>query len=169
MNFYITSGSMDFMKSLRQKYANENMVAMDGQGNSLLLHETTGPTLFQSSRQYDKIAEFGTLSEEGFFALHHIPVTDDGRPIFEHWMLSRIDEIEDEPGFIAYRLLRPKGRNTFIFLTEWSKKVFFELWQDSISYKKIIKDAKDGMGLDKKPHIFTSAPYIRSYKAKKED
>lgn len=169
MNFYITSGSMDFMKSLRKKYANEHMIVMDGKGNSLLLHETKNASVFQSPMKYTNVSSFGPLEEKGFFALHHLPVTDEGRPIFEHWMLSRIDSINQEPGLIAYRFLRPKSSNTYIFLTEWTKKVFFNLWTESISYQQVIKEIKSGAGLERKPHMFSSAPYITHYKAKLDE
>lgn len=169
MKFFITSGSMDFMKSLRKKYASENMIVMDGKGNSLLVHETKNASVFQSPMEYDVLASIGSLKEEGFFSLHHLPVTDEGRPIFEHWMLSRIDSIENEPGFLAHRFLRPKRSNTYIFLTEWTKKVFFNLWTESISYQQVIKETKEGTGLERKPHMFSSAPYVTSYKAKLDD
>lgn len=166
---YITSGTMDFMESLRQKYKNENMIAMHGKGNSLLIHETTERSTFQTPMKYDVIGSTGTFKEEGFFALNHISVTDEGRPIFEHWLLSHIDPLENESGFIAYRLLRPVSSNTFIILTQWTKKIFFDLWQESISYQKILPLNEVGTGLEKKPHMFTSAPYTTTYKAKKEE
>ncbi len=169
MKFFITSGTRDFMKSLGKKYANENMIVMEGIGNSLLIHETTRDSVFQSPMKYEVIASAGSLQEEGYFALHHVPTTDEGRPIFEHWMSSRVDNVENEAGFLAHRLLRPASSNTYIFLTEWTDKTFFDLWKDSISYQKIIKDNKNGTGLERKPHIFSSAPYVTTYKAKQDD
>ena len=40
MNIYMTSGTPEFMESLKEKYAAEGLIAMHGHGNSLLLHET---------------------------------------------------------------------------------------------------------------------------------
>lgn len=169
MKLFMTSGSMDFMKSLRKKYANDNMVVMDGKGNSLIIHETNGDTVFQSPISYNIIASYGELIEDGFFALHHIPISDEGRPIFEHWMLSRIDVVEDEPGFLAHRVLRPESLNTYIVLTQWTDSRFFKIWKESMSYKKIIKESEVGAGQERKPHMFSSAPYITTYKVHEED
>ena len=47
MNIYLTSGTMDFMESLRKRYANETMIVMHGTGNSVLLHETEGKPFFK--------------------------------------------------------------------------------------------------------------------------
>lgn len=96
-------------------------------------------------------------------------VTDEGRPIFEHWLLSHIDPIEKESGFLAYRLLRPLGSNTYIILTQWSKKIFFDLWQESLSYQQLLSTNETGTGLERKPHMFSSAPYVTTYKAIKDD
>lgn len=169
MKFFMTSGSMDFMNSLRKKHANENMVVIEGKGNSLLIHETTGNTVFLSPHRYDVIASFGDLTEDGFFALHHIPISDEGRPIFEHWILSRIEVVENEPGFLTYRVLRPKSLNTYVVLTQWTDKRFFKFWKDSMSYKKIIKESEVGAGQERKPHMFSSAPYIATYKVHEDE
>lgn len=166
MNVFLTSGTMDFMESLRKKYANEKMVVMHGKGNSLLLHETGGASVFQTPIRYEAIGSSGILQDEGFFALNNIPVTDEGRPIFEHRLLSHADAIEDEPGFIAHRLLRPLDSNTYVVLTQWSRKDFFDLWKKSSTYSFIIDEK--GAGREKKPHMFSSAPYLTTYKHKKE-
>ena len=65
------------------------MIVMHGEGNSLLLHETEGKTVFQTPRRYEVISSSGTLEENGFFAFNNIPVTDEGRPIFEHRFTKR--------------------------------------------------------------------------------
>lgn len=169
MNFFITSGTMDFMESLRRKYPSEKMVAMHGKGNSLLVHETTGKSVFQTPMKYQVIDFANDFEEEGFFALNNITVSDEGRPIYEHWSLSHVDNIQHAPGIIAHRLLRPLDSNTYIILTQWSKKMFFDLWQDSTSYQQLLGTNKAGTGLEKKPHMFSSAPYVTTYKSKKDD
>lgn len=169
MNFFITSGTMDFMESLRKKFPSENMIAMHGKGNALLIHETKRKSIFQTPLKYKVIDAAGVLEEDGFFAFNNFSVSDEGRPIFEHWCLSKIDPIQKEPGIIAYRLLRALDSNTYIILTQWTKKTFFNLWQESISYHQLLGTNERGTGLEKKPHIFSSAPYVTTYKSKKED
>ena len=169
MNIYLTSGTMDFMETLRKSNSKETMIVMHGVGNSVLLHETAGKTLFQTPRRYEVISTSGTLTEEGFFAFNNIPVTDEGRPIFEHRLLSRIDTIADEPGFVAFRLLRPVDSETYIVLTQWTNQGDFKSWENSSTYKTVHENNESGAGLDKMPNLFSSAAYVTTYKTKKED
>ncbi|WP_172369936.1 antibiotic biosynthesis monooxygenase family protein [Sporosarcina jiandibaonis] len=168
MNIFLTSGTMGFMETVRKRYANEMMIVMHGAGNSVLLHETEGKTVFQTPRRYEVISSSGKLTEEGFFAFNNIPITDEGRPIFEHRFQSRIEAIAGEPGFVAYRLLRPLNSETYIILSQWTSKEFLNLWLDSPAYKKMNDSIENEVGLDKMQHIFLSAPYVTTYKTKVE-
>ena len=169
MNIYLTSGTMDFMETLRKRNSKETMVVMHGVGNSVLLHETAGKTSFQTPRSYEVFSTSGTLKEEGFFAFNNIPVTDEGRPIFEHSLLGRIDMIKDEPGFISFRLLRPLDSDTYIILTQWTNQGSFKSWENSSTYKTLHENNESDAGSDKISHIFSSAAYVTTYKTKKED
>ena len=169
MNIYLTSGTMDFMEMLRKRNSKETMIVMNGVGNSVLLHETAGKTAFQTPRRYEVIGTSGALIEEGFFAFNNIPVSDEGRPIFEHRLLSSIDSIGVERGFIAFRLLRPLDSDTYIVLTQWTNQGAFKSWENSSTYKSVHESNKSGAGLDKMSHIFSSAAYVTTYKTKKED
>lgn len=168
MNIFLTSGTMGFMESLQKKFSDENMIVMHGTGNSILLHETASKTLFQTPQRFEVIASFGTLQKEGFFAFNHIPVTDEGKPIYEHRFQSRADTISEEPGLIALRFLRPMNSDTYIIFTQWTEKRHFELWKKSPIYASVHIADESGVGLDKRPHIFTSAPYVTTYKSKED-
>lgn len=48
MNVYMTTGTYEFMKKMREKHADETMVLMQGENTTLLLHETDGKSLFQT-------------------------------------------------------------------------------------------------------------------------
>lgn len=169
MKLYTTSGSMDFMESIRKKYPNETMVVMHGAGNSILIHETEGKSTFQTPHTYMVLDGAGPLKEEGFFALNYIPTSDEGRPIFEHWLLRRANLIATQKGLISYRILRPEASNTYVIMTQWTGKFFFESWQDTPSYHEVIAEGEKGAGLHKQPHMFASAPYVATYKVNKDD
>jgi len=166
MNIYMTSGTPDFMESLKLKYAAEGLIAMHGQGNSLLLHETAGKTVFQTPRRYEVISSSGTLQENGYFVFNNIPVTDEGRPVFEHNFKERAGAIESELGFIAFRLLRPLDSDTYIVMTEWSKSTYYTRWKNSSSFDKAHSTNRAHPGVDNTPHIFSSAPYVTTYTTK---
>lgn len=169
MNIYLTSGSMDFMESVRNRFLKENMVVMHGIGNSILLHETAGKTLFATPQNFKVISSAGTLTEKGFFALNYIPITDEGRPIFEHQFHSKADSIEEARGFIAFRLLQPIKSDTYIILTQWDDTFSFNLWKNSTSYKSVLADSQSGLSSGNRHYMFSSAPYVATYQTKEED
>jgi len=166
MFIYMTSGTPEFMESLKEKYAAEGLIAMHGQGNSLLLHETAGKTVFQTPRGYEVISSLGTLQENGYFVFNNIPVTDEGRPVFEHSFTERAGAIESEIGFIAFRLLRPLDSDTYIVMTEWSESTYYTRWKNSSSFDKAHSSNHADAGVDTSLHIFSSAPYVTTYTTK---
>lgn len=160
---------MDFMDAIRKKYGAEKMVVMHGVGNSILLHETNGKSVFQTPHTYTVLDGSGSLEEKGFFAFNYLPTTDQGRPIFEHWMLSRAALIAKLKGLISYRILRPTASNTYVILTQWTGKFFFESWQETTAYQEITAADAKGAGLHEDFHMFASAPYVATYKVKNEE
>lgn len=167
MNIFMTSGTPEFMEGLKEKHADKGLIAMHGQGNSLLLHETTGKTIFQTPRRYEVIGSSGILNENGYFVFNNIPVTDEGRPIFELRFKDRAGKIESELGFIAFRLLRPLDSDTYIVMTEWTDNTYYARWKNSSSFAQTHSKDRAVAGADKTLHIFSSAPYITEYATKK--
>lgn len=169
MNIYLTSGSPEFMNSLKDKHVEDKMVLLHGEGNAVLLHETNGDTFFQTPRKYEVIDASGELSDQGYYVFNNIPVTDEGRPIFEHRFKNRARAIENEPGFIAIRILRPIGSDTYIILTEWTGPSSFSAWQTSQAYNKTHEKRGSEEGIDKLPNIFSSASYVTTYTTSKKN
>ncbi|HWI48622.1 MAG TPA: antibiotic biosynthesis monooxygenase family protein [Rummeliibacillus sp.] len=162
MFIYLTLGTPEFMVSLQKKYPKEKMVVLYGQGNAVLLHESAKKSVFASPRSYEIIREINTLDEHGFFVLNHIPVKSESRKLFEDRFFERIHTIENEPGFIAFRLLRPLNDEVYISLSEWTGPHSFEAWKSSKAYKDIYENEKPTEGVDRS-NIFTSAPYVKTY------
>lgn len=75
----------------------------------MLIHETEGNSLFHEPRPYEVLDAVGLLGGE-FIVCNNIPVTDEGRPLFEHRFNQRARLIEKEPGFVAIRVLRPLNK-----------------------------------------------------------
>ena len=139
MNVYITTGTYDFLKKLKDKHSNETIFLMQNGENTLLLHETSGKTVFAAPRRYEVVDEKGTISEKGFVVMNNIPVTDEGRPLLEYRFKNRVGLIESEPGFIAIRVLRPIKSDTYIILTVWEKESYFLKWTKSNSFQQAHK------------------------------
>lgn len=168
MNIYMTTGTIDFMEKVKEKHSGENILLMNGSGHTLLLHETGGKSVFQTPRKYTVAGSFGELSEPGYFAMDNIAVTDEGKPIFEHRFKQTGEQLQDIPGFIAFRLLRPAGSDTYIILTEWSDKRLYEIWSSTPAHKALFTDSFKGAG-GHAAHIFASAPYTALYKTPVEE
>lgn len=112
---------------------------------------------------YEVIDASGELQSKGFFVFNNIPVTDAGRPVFEQRFLNRARAIEDEPGFIAIRVMRPMESNTYVILTEWEKESHFKDWQASQAYSKAHAKRGTDEGIDKRPAIFDGPSFVTTY------
>lgn len=168
MFIYFTSGTADFMETIRKKYAKEKMFILHGEGNTVLVHESEKKSVFATPRKYEVLDSVGELQQKGYFVLNNIPVSDEGRPIFENRFLNRAGAIEKEPGFISFRLLRPLDSETYIVMTQWAGPASFEAWKNSQAFKHAHTDKGEATGV-KKQNIFNAASYVTTYSAPPDD
>ncbi|TKI44347.1 antibiotic biosynthesis monooxygenase [Lysinibacillus sphaericus] len=162
MYIYLTSGTGEFMEQVKNKYPDEHMILLHGEGNSVLIHETEGKSVFATPRKFEVLDSVNELEERGFFVFNNIPVTDEGRPVFEHRFLNRARAIEDEPGFVAFRLLRPLNGDTYIVMTQWNGPHSFEAWKSSQAYKTAHAQREEPTGV-RQQNIFSAASYVSTY------
>ncbi|MFJ7728047.1 antibiotic biosynthesis monooxygenase family protein [Neobacillus sp. NPDC097160] len=161
MNVYMTAGTFDFLKKMEGKYPNEKMVTMVNENGALLLHETMEGSKFKEPRRYEVLESIGEIKKEGFVVLNNIAVTDEGRPLFEHQFKNRGQKIQNVPGLIAFRLLRPKSSNTYVILTVWENEIYYQKWQNSDLFIGV--DTIKGTVIDAQQKTFASAPYVSKY------
>ena len=161
MNVYITTGTYDFLKTIKVKNPNETMLLMQNGETSLLLHETAGKTVFASPRRYEVVDGKETLQEKGFVVMNNIPVTEEGRPILEYRFKNRTGQIESEPGFIAIRVLRPIRSDTYVILTVWEKESDFLRWTNSKSFHQAHHKKQETSASS--TNIFSGASYVTKY------
>ncbi|GAA0314173.1 heme-degrading oxygenase HmoB [Bacillus carboniphilus] len=162
MNVYITNGTFPYLFSIKEKHPQENLFIMQNQDNAMLYHETEKDTLFKEGRKYEVIDSVGEIIQSGYAVLNNIPVTDEGRPIFEHRFQNRSGMIENEPGFVAMRVLRPKSNDTYIIFTLWENQTFFQKWKESTSYKEAHKKRETEKGTSTQT-IFSGPSYVSQY------
>ncbi len=158
---YTTSGTPEFMKQLQEKYSTENMHVLYGSNGTILLHESSGKTKFQTPRSYEVLASHGHFQDEGYFYFYHIPITDEGRPVFEHEAQEMMNALSSEPGLFALRILRPVKADTYLILSQWSGPSSYKQWAD--------RHLTPLETLASKQNIFTSAPYTHTYRTKNEE
>lgn len=161
MNIFITAGTFDFLKKMENQYPEEIMVTMINQNGALLLHETNGKTLFKEPRRYEVLEASGELKKEGLAVMNNIPVTDEGRPVFEHHMKNSARKVENQPGFIGFRVLRPLASNTYVIMTVWEDERSYQKWQSSESFFGAHQTKAFVNNLQ--PKIFESGSYVSKY------
>ncbi|WP_050182742.1 antibiotic biosynthesis monooxygenase family protein [Domibacillus robiginosus] len=163
MKVFITTGTYDFLKTIQKKHSSENMLLMDGTGGAALVHETDGKTVFSTPRRYEVVDGAGALVNRGYAVLNNIPVTDEGRPLFEHRFKNRAGAIENQPGFLSIRVLRPLDTDTYVIFTQWENPAAFENWKSSQAFNEAHKKRGTEVGLDQKPHIFSGKSYVTTF------
>lgn len=164
MNFFITFGTVDYLSKLVKEHPNEKLLLMASTDNATLFHETEGDSIFKEPKRYEVIDSAGQSLTGGFAVLNNIPVTTEGRPLFEHRFKQRARQIENEPGFQAIRVLRPLDSDTYVILTLWDNESAFKNWQQSKAYENAHKkrDGEDGV---KQQSIFPQPSYVTSFYA----
>jgi heme oxygenase (mycobilin-producing) len=162
MNVYMTTGTYDYLKKVESKYASETMIIMQNMNGTLLLHESSSESVFKEPRKYEVINSTGHLEKSGFVVMNNIPVTDEGRPLFEYQSKNIDQMIQGEPGLIAIRVLKPLSSSTYVILTQWEDESAFSNWKTSISYEKVHEKIGTGHG---KAHtqIFSGTSYVNKY------
>jgi heme oxygenase (mycobilin-producing) len=164
MNIFMTNGTYEFMNSLKDKHPNETMILMQDNETTLLVHETEGSTVFASPRKYEVIDQNGDISNGAFFVFNNIPISEEGRPVFEFRFKNRARLIEQEPGFAAIRVLRPLSSDTYVILTAWQGEKDFLKWQESKAYEKAHEKRKTENGIDQQQsQIFLRPSFLTKY------
>lgn len=152
MNIFITTGTMDFLKKIENKYPMETIVTMVNATGASLLHETNGKTIFNVPRRYEVLDTAGEIKKKGFVVVNHIPVTDEGRPLFEHEYKNRAQILSKDPGFIAARVLRPVDSNTYVTLTIWENESDFQNSKNINNFSDILNQKELGIDTGTKPY-----------------
>jgi heme oxygenase (mycobilin-producing) len=158
MNIYITTGSYEFLRLIKEKHPNEAFVLMENTEHALLLHETNGSTVFKTSRKYEVFESNGPLTEKGFVVLNHVPVTEEGKPLFEHHIKNKLGL-----GMNSLRMLRPLSSDVYIILTIWENELDYKTWQKSKAYTDAFMLVKSELGIAPTTNLFSSNPYTSTY------
>ncbi|MCR2821068.1 antibiotic biosynthesis monooxygenase family protein [Lederbergia panacisoli] len=162
MNVYIAMGTYYFLKKLEEKHSNEKMVLMQNMEGCLLWHESTGQTIFQSPKKYELMEEIGEFENEGVVLCNFIPVRDENRPVFEYGITDKIKLLQNEPGLITSRILRPLSNDTYLHMTMWKDENHIHAWKNSTMYNHVHFHSKG-------TNIFSGPAYSTTYFVSEEN
>ncbi|MCT2535582.1 antibiotic biosynthesis monooxygenase [Aquibacillus koreensis] len=159
MNAYMTSGTLDFLVKIANKHPNLHLFFMQAEDQTVVYYEDMKPTIFETARKFEVVVSNGDLREDGFVVMNNIPVTDEGKPIFESQFKQRAGMIENTPGFYALRVLRPVQGNKYVVMVQWRDQASYEKWKNSDSFAK--SHAKSGKK-EKAPYA-AGPSYVTNY------
>ncbi|WP_432355457.1 antibiotic biosynthesis monooxygenase family protein [Sporosarcina sp. A2] len=164
MNIHVTYGDVLELKAIKESLATENLVLMELGNEAVLIQENEGSAGFAEADSYTVLDSSGEIITGNYAVFNNIPVTSDGREIFESRFMNRARKIEDTEGFGAIRVLRPLESDTYVILTLWQDEEAFKAWQASENYATAHKKRGTDEGIDKKPNIFSRPSFVTTYK-----
>ncbi|AWE08666.1 Target of RNAIII-activating protein [Lysinibacillus sp. 2017] len=164
MNFYVTSGTPDYMEKLIAKNEKEPLILLHGNGNSIVLHETEKKSIFAVPRKFEVLDSKGTFEQKYYFTIYNMSIMSDERPVFEKKALEISSTLKTNDGVIAYRLLRPVKAEIYLLIIQWGGPASFEAWKSSGNYQSSIAPVLEGTASTMQS-IFDSSSYITTYSA----
>ncbi|MBM7554114.1 antibiotic biosynthesis monooxygenase family protein [Thalassobacillus pellis] len=160
MKVSMTNGTLNYLAKLDKEHPEASLLFMQDEDKTLAYYE--GDTsIFEEGRDYEIVDAVGEIQNSGFVVMNNIPVSHEGRPVFEDRFKNREGGVEKMDGFQAIRILRPLQGNTYVVLTQWRNEQSFENWKNSQSFEKAHKNS--GPNHEKKPSFMDGQPYITQY------
>lgn len=163
MELHKWSGHIDQGVGILAGLPNARLVYLMNGEEAVILYETEGPALLPDVETYEVLDASGDVNAGYFAVFNNIPVTEEGRERFEERFNNRARKIEEEPGFAAIRVLRPKNSDTYVILTLWADEQSFKDWQQSNAYGSAHAKRGTAEGIDKVPNIFPRPSFVTTY------
>ncbi|GGA73616.1 antibiotic biosynthesis monooxygenase family protein [Ornithinibacillus halotolerans] len=162
MYAHMTNGTIDFLMKLTEKHPTIPFHFMSGTSKDVAYYEGVKKKYFQAGRSFEILVQLGEIQEQGYVVMNHIPVLDEGRPVFEDNFRKRKDEIHHQKGFQAFRLLKPLKGNTYVVFTQWDSANSYEQWKNSKEFQKAHTNIKP-------PAYFADRPFVNVYQMIEEE
>lgn len=117
----------------------------------------------ENASRYEVLDHSGDIGGS-YAVLNNIPVTADGRSAFEERFSNRARKVEDEPGFVGIRVMRPLDDDTYVIMTLWASEEHFKAWQESQAYSHAHRKRDTSEGITaQQPSIFPRTSFVKNY------
>ncbi len=156
----MTNGTLDHLEKIAENHPEINLYFMRNQTAAVAYYEDNGPPVFDEPRGYEIFVTKGTLQLKGYVVMQHIPVSDDGKPIFESEYQDQADKIKAQPGVYALRVLRPLRGNTYVVFIQWENEARYQSWFKADMLKNTFGKKKKKK---KKPKYRAGKPFSTKY------
>lgn len=129
-----------------------------------LLEEDSKLDVKADEKSFEIIDAELAIKPNTFVVFNNVPITEEGRGIFEERFTNRPRKIENEPGFSAYRLCRPLNSDTYVIMSFWNMEADYENWRKSEAYKYTHKKRGTSEGIDQQHgDIFAGPAFVETY------
>ncbi|SDJ88413.1 antibiotic biosynthesis monooxygenase family protein [Sediminibacillus albus] len=142
MKAQITHGTFDFLSKIKKEHKDKHIYLMQTDDATIAYYEGKHTSIFEQAREYESFVANGELKESGYVVMNNIPVTYEGRPLFEDQFKSRSGSMDDIQGFHALRVLRPLQGNKYVVLVQWDSQKSYQEWKESESFAKAHASSK---------------------------
>lgn len=163
MELYKWEGHRDQAVAVLASEPNARLIFLVNGEQSALLYETQGGPPLANADAYQVLDAVGDINDGYYAVFNNIPVSEEGKELFESRFKNRAGKVEEEPGFAAIRVLRPVNSDTYIILTLWKDEESFTNWQQSQAYSHAHAKRGTEEGIDKKPNIFPRPSYVTKF------
>ncbi|TWT03484.1 antibiotic biosynthesis monooxygenase [Planomicrobium sp. CPCC 101079] len=163
MELYKWEGHRDQGVAILAAFPNSRLIYLINGEESAVLFESEESAAVQGFESYQVLNAVGDINNGYFAVFNNIPVTEEGRELFESRFENRAGMVEKEPGFAAIRVLRPLNTDTYIILTLWKDEESFKNWQQSQAYGHAHAKRGTEDGIDKRPNIFPRPSFVKTY------
>lgn len=146
MKAYMTNGTIEYLEHIEQAHPDLPLGIMHNATTALAYYEVDHKvSLFKEARIYDVLVSKGSILDHGFVSMRHIPLTDDGKPIFEAEWKKNNTLLNKHKELYAYRILKPIHGNTYVVLMQWQDEGAFHQWEiEQLSNEHITTNYRAG-------------------------
>ena len=163
MKLFKWEGHRDQAMPIMAALPNARLIYMTNGEDTMLLQEAQDNTVLPGAAAYEILNASGDINQGYFAVFNNIPVSEEGKALFESRFTNRAGLVEKEPGFAAIRVLRPLNSDTYVILTLWKDEESFKNWQQSEAYGQAHAKRGTQEGIDKKPNIFPRPSFVQTF------
>ncbi|WP_239256060.1 antibiotic biosynthesis monooxygenase family protein [Listeria ilorinensis] len=142
-NMYITTGTEHYLRQILQEHPNEPIILLQNFHQSLLFHESTGPSVFREEATYRELQRQGDIRGFGTVVFEYIMVRDEETPLFLKAFQNLRLYLRDAIGSQALILGQSTKTNKFLIVTFWDSEQDYQAWNGTNYHKEVIRLMKE--------------------------
>ncbi|WP_163654428.1 antibiotic biosynthesis monooxygenase [Listeria sp. PSOL-1] len=138
-NIYITTGTEHFLRQILNDHPSDNILLLQNYNQSLLLQESSDPTVFKEESTYHLLQNRGEIKGSGSVVFEYIMVRDEEIPLFLKLYQNLSVHFNETAGLQCIQLGQSLKNNKFIIIMFWDNASDYPLWKKTPHYQEIVK------------------------------